>query len=228
MKNKFKSIAFTVLIFIFSLLGFSIIWCLTTWTRLSMDELVFELSAPMRGVASDMLNNFFLKCLLPAVVVTLIVTILAHMPSLKVKDRIPSFALLASFIFAAICTTVFWKTLDVTDYLKNLSDESTFIEDNYVDPVTTSITFPDKKRNLIFIYLESMETTFADIEDGGGFEPGCIPELTELAKEGRESDCPIFALQYVDSKTNEYIQQYEIRKEYNRIIIENGYPQFIE
>ncbi|WP_051192584.1 LTA synthase family protein [Butyrivibrio sp. VCB2001] len=149
-----------------------------------MDELVFELTAPMRGVGSDMLSNFFLKCFAPAAVVTAGVVILSRVKSIKIKEKIPVVTLITSLAFAGICTLVFWRTLDVTDYLKNMGDESTFIEDNYVDAGTTQITFPEHKRNLIYIYLESMETTYADVEDGGGFENGCIPELTELAREG--------------------------------------------
>ena len=56
-------------------------------------------------------------------------------------------------------------------------------QQNYVDPRTTKITFPDKKRNLIYIYLESMESTFASKGDGGGLDFNCIPELTTLAEE---------------------------------------------
>ncbi len=184
--KKITSIIQIIFTFIFSLLGFSIIWCLSTWTRLSMDELVYELSAPLRGVGSDMLANFFIKCFAPAVAVTVIALVLSLRLKDKVKDRIKPIALLVAFGFAAVTTAVFWKTLDVTDYLKNLRDESAFIEDNYVDPAATTITFPEQKRNLIYIYLESMETTYADRESGGGFEENCIPELTELAKEGED------------------------------------------
>jgi phosphoglycerol transferase len=46
------------------------------------------------------------------------------------------------------------------------------------------MTFPEKKRNLIYIYLESMEMTFADGEKGGAFPQNVIPELTELSMEG--------------------------------------------
>ena len=64
----------------------------------------------------------------------------------------------------------------------NSGDESTFIEDNYVDPHEVKITFPDKKKNLIYIYLESMEMTYSDIENGGGFAYNLIHELTKLAE----------------------------------------------
>ena len=63
---------------------------------------------------------------------------------------------------------------------------SDFIKDNYADPEKTAITFPEKKRNLIYIYLESVEMTYADKKSGGALNYNCIPELTKLAI---ENDC---------------------------------------
>lgn len=61
---------------------------------------------------------------------------------------------------------------------------SEFIEENFADPETVKITFPEKKRNLIHIYLESMENTFLSKELGGFCEDNLIPHLYELSKEG--------------------------------------------
>ena len=36
---------------------------------------------------------------------------------------------------------------------------------------------------MIYIYLESMETTFADKKSGGAFDENVIPELTQLSME---------------------------------------------
>ena len=76
-----------------------------------------------------------------------------------------------------------WNTLDVSAYVKNQSTYSSFIDDNYIDPRSVKITFPEQKRNLIYIYLESMENTYADQQSGGAFEQNVIPELTRLSLE---------------------------------------------
>ena len=70
--------------------------------------------------------------------------------------------------------------------MANQGEVSTFIADNYVDPRSVEITFPEQKRNLIYIFLESMETTYADTENGGTFEKNVIPELTTLAQENED------------------------------------------
>lgn len=76
------------------------------------------------------------------------------------------------------------KKLDLIHFLKNENTNSEFIKEHYVDPAEVSITFPEKKRNLIYIYLESMESTYADTQSGGGFEDkNVIPELCELSYE---------------------------------------------
>lgn len=80
----------------------------------------------------------------------------------------------------------FWYAIDrlgIVEYFRYQSEESYLIEENFVDPNSIALTFPEKKKNLIYIYLESMETTYQSKEEGGIFDFNCIPELTNLAKE---------------------------------------------
>jgi phosphoglycerol transferase len=59
---------------------------------------------------------------------------------------------------------------------------STFYEEYYIPPNDVEIAFPVKKRNLIVIIIESLETGFLTKENGGAFTEDLIPEITELAK----------------------------------------------
>lgn len=52
-----------------------------------------------------------------------------------------------------------------------------------MDGRDVQLTFPEEKRNLIYIYLESMETTYASEAVGGAMTENYIPELTKLAME---------------------------------------------
>ena len=56
-------------------------------------------------------------------------------------------------------------------------------EKYYVNPAKTKLDFPSQKRNLIYIFMESMESSYADQEDGGIMDDNYIPNLTKLAKE---------------------------------------------
>ena len=58
-----------------------------------------------------------------------------------------------------------------------------FIEREYIEPEKVSIEFNEEKRNLIYIFLESMESTYYSVEDGGLSEQDIIPEISKLAKE---------------------------------------------
>ena len=180
MKTGLKNFLVTVIMALMSLLGFSILWCLRTFGRLSMEELVYELSAPLEGTGSDMISRYVVGALVPAIVV---VAVILFFGIFRKKNLVIIYGLIASIIFAVTSSAVFFKRLNVLEYLANAGDESTFIEDNYIDPGNVQITFPEKKKNLIYIFLESMEVTYSDIENGGGFKDNLIPELTALAED---------------------------------------------
>lgn len=70
------------------------------------------------------------------------------------------------------------------DAYASSSTVSTIYEELYVDPADVAITAEGKTKNLIFIYVESLETTYASAEDGGVQLLNFMPNLTQLAKEG--------------------------------------------
>ena len=72
-------------------------------------------------------------------------------------------------------------SFNVGGYIRSISQSSQLFEQHYVDPRTATITFPQKKRNLVYIYLESMENTLASAKYGGQMDRSRIPELEVLA-----------------------------------------------
>ena len=62
-------------------------------------------------------------------------------------------------------------------YVSNSHKTSTIYEEEYVKLDDVQITFPENKRNLILIYLESFEQNFASAEH---YEKNLIPNLTKL------------------------------------------------
>lgn len=159
-------------------------WMFDTWPKLTMEELVYQIFAPVQGTNTDMIIECFSKCVAPALILMILILIVV----LGVKKHWAK-------NFIAIITCVFcgfiiinnveyaWKRLDITEYLKAQSTQSYYIEDNYVDPRSVNITFPEQKRNLIYLFLESMESTYASTEVGGAYIDNYIPELTQLAFE---------------------------------------------
>ena len=66
-------------------------------------------------------------------------------------------------------------------FMYNYSHATEFFEDYYILPEDTQVTFPDHKKNLLLIYMESMETTYMSTDVGGGKPQNYIPEFTSLA-----------------------------------------------
>lgn len=71
--------------------------------------------------------------------------------------------------------------INLDDYIKGQFNASTLFEDYYVDAKDTKLKFPEKKRNLIYIYAESMESSNISKENGGLVETSYIPNLEEMA-----------------------------------------------
>lgn len=57
---------------------------------------------------------------------------------------------------------------------------STYIAKNYVNPDRVALKFPAKKRNLIHIYLESIENSFYSTQLGGNQKENLMPALASL------------------------------------------------
>ena len=106
-------------------------------------------------------------------------------PSTRRKQKIGKASLPGKF--RRIVTTEYFVPATVNRTLFRLSYRDRICPATWsISIEKTAITFPEKKRNLIYIYLESVEMTYADKKSGGALEYNCIPELTKLAI---ENDC---------------------------------------
>ena len=180
-----------LLIFLVAMLAFAALWTMDTWQNNTMDQIMFHITSPVEGTSSEIIVGFVLKVLLPSIAVTaaaVIVKLILKKKEAKEKTlrtaNIITAVVLAAFL--GVSAFLFMNKYKVIEYFSTKSVNSDFIKDNYADPEKTAITFPEKKRNLIYIYLESVEMTYADKKSGGALEYNCIPELTKLAM---ENDC---------------------------------------
>lgn len=155
------------------------VWEARNWSELEIEELVHQLST-LDGVGGHMVTQYLVCCVLPGCVSAAVLGI--------VLFRYKNAAAAGIGVICSLCLiggllVYGWNLLDVGEYLRNINTESDYIERYYADPGDVELTFPEKKRNLIYIWLESVETTFADVEHGGAFAENVIPELTALAEE---------------------------------------------
>lgn len=175
-------IALAVFAFICLLLTLALRWGVKTWATLTLDQILIQLSLPIEGTPTAMLASFGLECALPAALAAVaIFWISGRIRPGKGRRLFCALALLLSAASLATSVVIAWNRFDAASFFSG--EYSQFVDDNYADPERVKLSFPEKKRNLIYIFLESMETTYADRESGGAFDENCIPELTALAKE---------------------------------------------
>lgn len=74
------------------------------------------------------------------------------------------------------------KYFQLFDSIKNQFSTTEIYEKYYVDPSKVNITMPEYKRNLVYIYVESLETSELSINNGGYREKSIIPEIEKLAQ----------------------------------------------
>lgn len=71
--------------------------------------------------------------------------------------------------------------IDFTTYVKAQKVNSEFFETYYTNPSEVNISFDGEKRNLIYIFVESLESSNVSLENGGLFEKSYIPNLEKIA-----------------------------------------------
>lgn len=161
---------------------FGMFWLFRTFPNVRLDELLFQINAPIQGTNSDMITDFLLTALLPASLIFLAAAVFLHLFGRKGRRVLRTVFVAATAVMVGFSGSVLWTNLDIQAYLiANNSENQYFIEEYYVDPADVAITFPEQKRNLLMIYLESTEITFSSEEYGGAFEEDVIPELTQIS-----------------------------------------------
>ena len=181
--KKVGKFCWIIPIFIALLLCYSTIWVFDTYDNPSFEQILFHLSEPIEGVESTLIFDYLKNCVLISLIETIIIFVVLHFVAKKIISprtiKIFKVVLLViSFVISIWC----FYALGLFEYIVTGNKNSTFIEDNYVDPREVEITFPDKKRNLIYIFVESLESSYLSTEDGGLMEETLIPELKSLAE----------------------------------------------
>lgn len=171
----------TCLLFLAYLCFFAARWFVTVYGRIGFDSILFTLQSSLDGVQSDLVRSFLLRAALPCVICTaLSCAILLLLRQLPVRGM---FSILGAVIVSLGLSGFAAVDVELTDYVWDTINESELYEAEYVDPDSVQITFPEEKRNLVYIMLESMETTYLPQDLGGGSHANLIPELYDLALE---------------------------------------------
>lgn len=178
------AIGFVLLIGLLTMVVTAWLWQKRTWDNIALIEIVSQLMLSVGGTSEVILRGFYLTCLLPtAAAMLLAVVLLVWLRRSRHLRRVLGFGSLCAGLALVGLGIYVADQLDVVGFVRSLHTDSAYIEDNYVDPASVELTYPERKRNLIYIWVESLESTYADPAHGGAFERNVIPELTELAED---------------------------------------------
>lgn len=197
---KKKNLGNLLLVIIFSLLVTTSIYYSLTYTITNFENIFATIFANNKGTSLKVVFDI-IKSALPIFLLVFFISYLLLRKSEKINGKFESVfgtdsklykvrmflyknanKILAILIIIAIVVLGF--VFNFYSYLYNNIFDTEIYEDEYVNPASVEITFPEKKKNLIHIYLESMETSVFSKENGGDFDKTITPELEELAKEG--------------------------------------------
>lgn len=196
MKKRKVLVCVAIVTFLLIAFGATVIieWLYDTFGHLSIDEIIFHLKVPMEGTNTDIVWTGIKECLWKVIIPVGILSFMLIYPMVKdlkivhsihtsERKRTVFTSLCISVVILMVSVSNVIVTTDIVQYIRNQNNDSKFIADEYVNPETTNIEFPEEKRNLIYIFLESMETTYCSQKDGGLSKQDLIPEISNLAKE---------------------------------------------
>ncbi len=199
------TVLFGLLVFVFVFIIRLADWYRAEFKTAAFSVVVYQLSTPLTGAGQERMDSMRASALYVSIVIAVVLTVLylaadmifvEHDLNLDVrlKDRIRSFLIrgttalkvkkvISGLLLISLCATIVNRAfaVGIPQYIDEISHNSTIYEDRYVDPQTVQLTFPENRRNLILIFLESMEASFIDRGNGGISDVNYIPELTQIA-----------------------------------------------
>lgn len=160
-----------------------IVWALNTFPLRDANTVLNTLEEPFDDFAYGMIKLYLTTTIPQAFIITVILTFFLYTILNSTKTRLIA---IGTYFTATIVLLI--NDIPISDYIHIINNEpeknanySNFFVRNYINPDSVKITAPEQKRNLILIYIESLETTFADKEHGGNQDSNLIPEITKLA-----------------------------------------------
>ncbi len=183
------SVVFSALFLFAILLFLSANWYLDTYGNIGFSAILFTLTSENGGVESNIVYSYVLKAALPAILISGIFFVIlwsVFKKEIKIKKLklYPANTIFSSIISLVLIVTLIFSgvsMVELDEWVETYTTPTNLYDIEYIDPKTTNITFPEKKRNLIYIFMESYETSFLSKDLGGGAKTNLIPELYELA-----------------------------------------------
>ncbi len=167
----------TLVLFAGFIPAFSARWAFAYFGLSCFEQVVFHTKVPLEGTNTSFIGNWVKNCVIKGIIVSVIVAIVGSLLLNRQQYLILCMACLI------LCLLYALVKLGMVGFAINLFRKTKIYEKFYADGRDVEITFPEKKRNLLLLYVESMETTYISKEQGGNYKADLMPEITALAEE---------------------------------------------
>lgn len=189
-----------IAVLFFSILLFLLAkWYTNRYGDTGFMSIISTFMTPWHGSSNNIKQSWMLNALLPASIITLVLIPVFFYRGSKVKlqfrskksDKVFKLYPIKPLVSRIICAVLSVSLLTTAALMVRLPsfvadyyfDDTSLYDTYYVSADDVEISFPEEKRNLIYIYLESMETSFLSKDLGGAEDDNLIPELYQLASE---------------------------------------------
>lgn len=154
-------------------------------------QILFHVLVQIDGANPTFINGIIIQIIILPLIGSTIVSfilfsnnkILNKLQQTKLIQIIKKYSGYLALFFFIVSFALCANYLKLYDFIKTYTKTSTLYEDEYVDPSKVEYSFPEEKRNLIYIFLESVETSDYSISQGGAFEECYIQGLYDLGNE---------------------------------------------
>ena len=167
-------------------------WIVSKFGEVTYEQIMFHLNMPFDSETRMMLS-YFKHTVMTGVIICIVLILffgIKYKVHIKPVDKLREFIykkrLAFSLFWLFFCLIFFFFKMNVWNmitYHQYKKETSEFYEKNYVIPQDIKITFPATKKNLILIFAESMEATYAKTAAHDYFGADLIPGLHQFADE---------------------------------------------
>lgn len=153
----------------------SAIWAFRYFGLSCFEQIIFHLKVPLEGTNTEFIWDWVRQCMFGAVILCGLEILCIY----ALQVLLFSFAWCA---FLVICVNMMFAFYYVGafGFIINQMRTTSFYEQYYVDPKNVRLHFPQKSKNLIHIFVESLETTYTSKKRGGNYHDDLLSPLTGL------------------------------------------------
>jgi len=197
-KVFYNRVIFYIILFISFFILFLYNYIYSNFSNITLDQLLYSLNNSEGTDSSVIISGaLYVLVFLSLIAFLCIIFEIASrrfkattVVDIKIRKKIFEFVIfplsrfkqhLFAWIFFTIVVIFVFINMDFISFF--YKENSLFIKDNYVDSSKVKIQSSHEKQNLIFIFVESMESSFVSKDNGGAFDIAITPNLETLALE---------------------------------------------